>query len=72
MKLEGSIRSNLMSAIASAKRWRGQRVHKDTIAYWQAILDHGRRTSAEPLGAPLGDLVTELKTELTLAKSRLN
>jgi hypothetical protein len=68
MKIEGSIRSNLISAIASARRWRGRRVHKDTVAYWHAILDFGRRTSVEPLGATVGPLVAELESELALVK----
>jgi hypothetical protein len=64
MKIEGSIRSNLISAIASARRWRGQNVHKDTIAYWHSVLDQGRRS----LGEPVGELVAQLESELAHAK----
>jgi hypothetical protein len=64
MKIEGSIRSNLISAITSARRLRGQRVHRDTIAYWHAILDHGRRAVAGPLGEPVAELVAQLEDEL--------
>ena len=68
MKIEGSIRSNLLSAITSARRWRGRAVHRDTIAYWHNVLEHGRRTQAGSLSAPIGDLVADLETELTLAR----
>ncbi|HSQ99504.1 MAG TPA: hypothetical protein VLM36_06265 [Sphingomicrobium sp.] len=68
MKIEGSIRSNLISAITSARRWRGRRVHKDTIAHWHGVLEHGRRSTAEPLGEPLRDLVAELEHELVQVK----
>jgi hypothetical protein len=64
MKIEGSIRSNLLSAITSARRWHGRSVHKDTIAYWHAVLDHGRRS----IGEPVAELVAELEGELCRAK----
>jgi hypothetical protein len=60
MRIEGSIRSNLISAITSVRRWRGRPVHKDTVAHWQAVLDHGRRS----LGEPVADLIAELEGEL--------
>ena len=64
MKIEGSIRSNLISAITSVRRWRGRPVHKDTIAYGHAVLDHGRKVEAGHLGEPVGELVAELESEL--------
>jgi len=60
LKIDGSIRSNLRSAITSVRRWHGRPVHKDTLAYWQAVLDHGRRS----LGEPVGELVAQLEGEL--------
>jgi hypothetical protein len=60
MKIEGSIRSNLISAITSVRRWKGRSVHKDTLAYWHAVLDHGRRS----IGEPVAELVAELESEL--------
>jgi len=60
MKIEGSVRSNLISAITSARRWRGRAVHKDTLTYWHAVLDHGRRS----IGEPVAELVAELEGEL--------
>ena len=63
MKIEGSVRSNLISAIASVRRWNGRPVHKDTLTYWHAVLDHGRGSLAEPVG----ELVAELESELARA-----
>src|SRR4051794_32629372 len=63
MKIEGSIRSNLISAITSVRRWRGRPVHKDTIAYWHGVLEHGRRVESARLGEPVGELVAELESE---------
>jgi hypothetical protein len=63
MKIEGSIRCNLISAIMSVRRWRGRRVHGDTLAYWQAVLEQGRRS----IGEPVADLVAELEGELARA-----
>jgi hypothetical protein len=60
MKIEGSVRSNLISAITSVRRWNGRPVHKDTLAYWHAVLDHGRST----VGEPVAELVAELEGEL--------
>ena len=65
MKIEGSIRSNLLSAIVSSRRLRGQRVHSDTVAYWQAILAQGRRADAGPFRSDVSDLLDELALELT-------
>jgi len=67
MRIEGSIRSNLISAVASVRRWHGRPVHKETIAYWHAILDHGRRVGAGRLGEPVAELVAELESELARA-----
>jgi hypothetical protein len=69
MKIDGSVRSNLLSAIASAKRWRGQSVHKDTIGHWQDVLDHGRRAGAGPFPEPVAELVAELELELGQARA---
>ena len=63
MKIEGSIRSNLISALASVRRWEGHSVHKDTLTYWHTVLDHGRRS----IGEPVGELVAELESELARA-----
>jgi hypothetical protein len=45
MKIEGNIRSNLISAISAVRRWRGRPVHRDTVNYWHGVLEQGRRAS---------------------------
>jgi hypothetical protein len=70
MRIEGSVRANLIAAVASARRWRGRPVHKDTIAYWRALLDHGRSVETARLGEPVAELVAELESELAQAGSR--
>ena len=64
MKIEGSIQANLMSAIVSSRRLFGQRVHRDTIAYWHSILEQGRRNTAPPFGDDVASLVNELELQL--------
>lgn len=64
MKIEGTIQANLLSAIVSSRRLRGQRVHKDTIAYWHAILERGRRAGVGPFKNDVSHLVDELALEL--------
>lgn len=68
MKIDGSIRSNLISAINSARRWRGRRVHQDTVSHWRGVLEHGRRAAAGPMSEPLAELIAELETELASAR----
>lgn len=72
MKIEGSIRSNLLSAIVSSRRLRGQRVHSDTVAYWQAILAHGRSADVGPFRTDVSDLLDELALELTQFNAKSN
>lgn len=69
MTIEGSVRSNLLSAISSAKRWRGRPVHKDTIGHWQLVLEHGRRAGSGPCPEAVGELVAQLELELKKATS---
>jgi hypothetical protein len=69
MRIEGSIRANLIAAAASARRLRGRPVHDDTIAYWRQLLDYARRVSTQPQGEVLGDAMTELEAELALSKA---
>ena len=64
MKIEGSIQANMLSAIVSSRRLRGQRVHKDTLAYWHAILEQGRRAGLGPFKDDVSHLVDELAFEL--------
>jgi hypothetical protein len=69
MQIEGSIRANLIAAIASAKRLRGHPVHADTIKYWRQLLDHSRRVSTQPQAEVFGDLMAELETEVAHSKA---
>lgn len=69
MRIDGSVRSNLLSAISSARRWRGRAVHKDTIGHWQSVLEHGRRAGAGPLPEAVGELIAELEIELNRARA---
>jgi hypothetical protein len=68
MKIDGSIRSNLLSAISSARRWRGRSVHRDTLNHWRGVLEHGRNANEGPLGEPVAELVAELEFELRQAR----
>lgn len=43
MKLHGDIFENLRNAIRSAKRLQGQRVHQDTLQFWEELLQEARR-----------------------------
>jgi hypothetical protein len=69
MLIEGSVRANMLAAIASARRWRGRPVHKDTVDHWRRLLDYGRQVSHQPIGEALGDVVAELEQELALTRS---
>jgi hypothetical protein len=60
MKLEGSVRSNILAAIASARRLRGRPVHADTVRHWSKVLEHARETTGEPLGELVGELEAQL------------
>lgn len=64
MRIEGTLRSNLLAAIASVRRLRGVSVHRDTKDYWLRLAEYGRRNSEQPMSEPVGDLVAELESEL--------
>jgi len=64
MQIEGSIRSNLVAAISSARRHRGMPVHADTISHWQRLADYARHVSLQPDAEVFGDLLAELDKEL--------
>jgi hypothetical protein len=69
MQIEGSIRANLIAAIASARRLRGRPVHGDTIKYWRQLLDYARKVSTQPQAEIFADLLKDLESELTLSKA---
>jgi len=64
MRIEGSVRSNLLAAVASARRLRGRAVHPDTVQHWQRLLDYGRLVHRQPCGESVDDLVAALEVEL--------
>lgn len=66
MMMVGTLRSNLVAAITSARRLQGTKVHKDTIDYWHRLAEYGRHNCAQPMGERVDDLVAELDTELAL------
>ena len=68
MRIEGSLRSNLIAAVASARRWRGRPVHRDTVDHWRRLVDYGRLVERQPYGEVVGDLVAELDTEVVNVK----
>ena len=47
MKFDGPILDNLNNAIASARRLRGHPVYKDTVAYWNELIQEARRIQRE-------------------------
>ena len=69
MRIEGSVRANLLAAVASARRLRDRPVHKDTVDHWQQLLDYGRHVSHHQPGEIPDDLVAELEAELAQAKA---
>jgi hypothetical protein len=68
MRIEGSVRANLIAAVAGARRWRGRPVHADTIQHWRRLLDYGRQIDRQPCGEQVSDLVSELEFELAQAR----
>ena len=70
MRIEGSVRANLIAAVASARRWRGRTVHKETAEHWRRLLDHGRQAERQLCGEAVGDLVSALEAEMAHVKVR--
>ena len=68
MMMAGTLRSNLLAAITSARRLKGTKVHKDTIDYWHRLAEYGRHNCRQPLGESVAELVAELESELALVK----
>ena len=68
MRIEGSVRANLIAAVASARRWRGRPVHKDTFDHWRQLAEYGRVVERQPCGEAVSDLVAELESEMAQIK----
>ena len=60
MRIEGSIRANLLAAIASARRLRGCPVHNDTVGHWQRLIEHARKAGCAADSELRGELEAEL------------
>jgi hypothetical protein len=60
MRIEGSIRANLLAALASARRLRGSPVHGDTVGHWRKLVEHARKAGCEADGELRGELEAEL------------
>ena len=72
MELHGTIEANLISAIRSARRFRAQRVHGETIEHWKRILaraesEFSRAGSSER--EALRQLMADLQSELTFREN---
>ena len=68
VEIEGTIRANLLAAIASARRWKGREVHEDTLRHWDEIVQHARASGSDSGPDSIGELVAELETELASRK----
>lgn len=71
MKLDGTVEKNVISAIRSARRFRGQPVHADTILHWQRILETAQSElgcDSSPDQQPMRQLIVELTAELASRK----
>jgi len=65
MELHGSVEDNLKAAVRSARRFRNQSVHKDTLQYWSDLLRHAcREHTAQDNRRVIGGLIIELENEL--------
>lgn len=67
MELHGSIETNLVAAVRSARRLRGHPIHADTLQHWTDLLHQARRQLAAELASEtetLKQLVADLETEL--------
>jgi hypothetical protein len=64
MDLYGSTLNNLVTAVQSARRLRGQPVHDDTLGHWTDVLRHAQKELAAGSTEPIQALIVELEREL--------
>jgi hypothetical protein len=67
MKLHGSTEGNLIAALRSSRRMRGQKVHADTVQHWTDLLkhaDHELSSGQAMPREPVKQLAAELRVEL--------
>ena len=70
MELHGSVAYNLQLALESSGRLRGHPIHRDTLAFWAALVSEARARSAagdDPHDPEVDRLVAEL--EMVLAQA---
>jgi hypothetical protein len=65
MKISGKITDNLRAAVESARRFRTQKVHKETLDHWEALLEHARERQRHGNPDPqLSVWMSKLQSEL--------
>ena len=65
MDIHGSIATNLSSAVQSARRLSGHRVHADTLSHWTDLLHHANNHElAAGSSEVFQSLILKLETEL--------
>jgi uncharacterized alpha-E superfamily protein len=65
MKISGKITDNLRAAVESARRFRTQVVHKETLDHWEALLEHARQRQRRGNPDPeLSGWMSKLQSEL--------
>ena len=66
MELHGSIESNLVAAVRSARRLRNHPVHADTLKHWEDLLSQARRDLAAGTGenTSMEPVIAELQNEI--------
>lgn len=69
MQLHGSIETNLVLALQSARRLRDHPVHADTLAHWADLIRHARREIVADSTEPVLTLIVELERELADRRS---
>lgn len=66
MKVSGKITDNLRAAVESACRLRTHVVHKETLDYWEALLEHARNRQRRGNPDPeLSGWISRLQSELS-------
>jgi hypothetical protein len=70
MKISGKITDNIRAAVESARRFRTQKVHKETLDYWEALLQHARERQRRGNPDPqLSTWMSRLQSELAQRKN---
>jgi hypothetical protein len=65
MEIHGSIAQNLRAAVESSRRLKGHPIHRDTLAFWSAIVAEARARRAA------GEIVDEAEIDNAIAELEL-